>query len=137
MSLRQVKDRNASRSLRLRQSLVSLIPFLNRQVKDQNVKRSLRLKELFVSLIPFLKRHQDACHSHGRRPYNEWMLFLGSTYGLLKRILAESGLRMEQFPSSKHFTDVRLGSAKANNESAGKRKSGKTGHPAIRRCVLC
>jgi transposase len=51
-------------------------------------------------------------------------------------ILAESGLKMQQFPSAKHFASW-IGICPGNNESAGKRKSGKTrnGNPALR-CLL-
>jgi transposase len=52
-------------------------------------------------------------------------------------ILAESGLNMKQFPSSKHFASW-IGVCPGNNESAGKRKSGKTrkGNPALRSLLV-
>jgi len=52
-------------------------------------------------------------------------------------ILAETGLNMEQFPSSKHFASW-IGVCPGQNESAGKRKSGKTrnGNPALRTLLV-
>jgi transposase len=52
-------------------------------------------------------------------------------------MLTESGLNMGQFPSSKHFASW-IGVCPGNNESAGKRKSGKTrkGNPALRRLLI-
>ena len=52
-------------------------------------------------------------------------------------ILAEIGLNMNQFPSSKHFASW-IGVCPGNNESAGKRKSGKTrrGNPALRSLLV-
>ncbi len=48
-------------------------------------------------------------------------------------IIAEAGLDMSRFPSAKHFA-AWAGMAPGNNESAGKRKSGKTkpGNPHLR-----
>jgi transposase len=52
-------------------------------------------------------------------------------------ILAETGLNMQQFPSSKHFASW-IGVCPGQNESAGKRKSGKTrnGNPALRTLLV-
>lgn len=62
---------------------------------------------------------------------------LGINERAAQAMLAETGLQMGQFPSAKHFASW-IGVCPGNNESAGKRKSGKTrqGNPHLRRLLI-
>jgi transposase len=63
------------------------------------------------------------------RPLREAVTLLSTTHGIQQRIaenvLAEIGTNMAQFPSAKHLSSW-AGMCPGNNESAGKRISGKT-----------
>ncbi len=64
-------------------------------------------------------------------PFEEAVQLFCTTTGIQLRtaqnVVAECGINMTQFPTDRHFTSW-LGLCPGNNESAGKRKSGKTTH---------
>nr|WP_205665653.1 transposase [Anoxybacter fermentans] len=63
------------------------------------------------------------------RPFEHCLELLDTIPGVGRRIaeqiIAEIGINMDRFPSSKHLASW-AGIAPGNNESAGKRKSGRT-----------
>lgn len=71
------------------------------------------------------------------RPFEEELALLGTIPGVGRRnaekILAETGTDMDRFPSAAHLSSWG-GVAPGNNESVGKRKSGRTrkGNKALR-----
>jgi len=75
------------------------------------------------------------------RPFEEIIVRLDEITGVGRRtaeiILAEIGVDMSRFPTDKHISSW-AGMSPGNNESAGKRRSGKTrkGNPALRRVLV-
>lgn len=84
---------------------------------------------------------EASTHEQAPLTYQEAVRRIDSVLGINERaaqgILAETGVQMRQFPSSKHFASW-AGVCPGNNESAGKRHSGKTrkGNPHLRRLLV-
>src|SRR5207302_11393822 len=76
-----------------------------------------------------------------RRPFEQAITLLDAIPGVARRgaemLIAEIGVDMERFPSAAHLASW-AGMVPGNNESAGKRRSGKTrkGSPWLRELLV-
>ena len=86
----------------------------------------LRQVDFFDAAIAEVSDRVEKVTDH---PFRQAVSLLSTTNGIQQRIaenvLAEIGTNMAQFPSHKHLSSW-AGMCPGNNESAGKRKSGKT-----------
>jgi len=113
---------------RLRKKIPALIEALRGNVSDHHrylIEISLRHLESLGELIADLDERIDKA----MEPYREEQELLMSITGVEKKsaesVIAEIGVDMSQFPSEGHLASW-AGVCPGNNESAGKRKSGKT-----------
>jgi transposase len=113
---------------RLRKKIPELVEALRGNVSDHHrylIEMSLRHLESLGELIEDLDERIDKA----MEPYREEQKLLMSITGVEKKsaesVIAEIGVDMGQFPSEAHLASW-AGVCPGNNESAGKRKSGKT-----------
>ncbi len=113
---------------RLRKKIPALIEALRGNVSEHHrylIEMGLRHLESMGELIADLDEKIDKA----MEPYREEQKLLMSITGVEKKsaesVIAEIGVDMSQFPSEKHLASW-AGVCPGNNESAGKRKSGKT-----------
>lgn len=113
---------------KLRKKIPALVEALRGNVSEHHrclIEMSLQHLEYLVELISRLDERIDKA----MEPYREERELLISITGVQKRsaecIIAEIGADMSQFPSEGHISSW-AGVCPGNNESAGKRKGGKT-----------
>jgi transposase len=97
----------------------------------QYLERTIEGLEQRIDELMSSQALNASSEENGTLPFDEAADLLSTVPGIEKRtaqaVLAETGTNMEQFPSSGHLASW-AGLCPGNNESAGKRKSGKTTH---------
>ncbi|PIP48035.1 MAG: IS110 family transposase [Chloroflexi bacterium CG23_combo_of_CG06-09_8_20_14_all_45_10] len=125
---------------KLRGKIPELVESLNGCLSDHHrylLEKSLRHLEFLEEPIEELEQRIDAC----LEPYGEECELLQTIPGVKEQtaasLIAEIGTDMSRFPTDAHLSSW-AGMSPGNNESAGKRKSGRTtkGDSSLR-CTLC
>lgn len=117
----------------LEQALTGLIGDHQRMMLTQMLRHIDSLQETISSLDSEVKQRM--------RPFEEELALLDEISGVGERcaqtIIAEIGVDMSVFPSANHLASW-AGMCPGNNESAGKRKTGKTrkGSELLRSCLV-
>lgn len=116
------------------------LPQLQAALEGRVQPHHRRLLRHILAHIDFLEGQLESLQADIDRelaPFQEELALIESIVGIGSRtattILAEIGIDMDQFPSSKHLSSW-AGCCPGNRQSAGKRKSGKTtdGNPYLK-----
>ena len=123
----------------MRQKIPELPVALEGRIRDHH---RFPLKQLLDHLKPLeekiaeVERHIEKCMGPFEKAVTLWTTIPGVDVVTSWSLVAETGAHMEQFPSAQHLASG-AGLCPGNNESAGKRKSGKTrkGSLGLRRAL--
>ena len=113
---------------RLRSKIPALVEALRGNISDHHrylIEMSLRHLEFLAESIADLDERIDKATEPYRGEQELLMSITGVSKGTSESIIAEIGVDMNQFPSEAHLSSW-AGVCPGNNESAGKRRSGKT-----------
>ncbi len=113
---------------RLRKKIPELRVALEGRVRDHHrflLKQLLDHLKFLEEKIAEVERQIERCMVPFEKAVTLWITIPGVDVVTAWSLVAETGARMEQFPSAQHLASW-AGLCPGNNESAGKRKSGKT-----------
>ena len=115
---------------RLRNKIDELVEALTGNVRNHHrfmIEKSLQHIAFLTESIAELDLQIDECMEPFRQAEENLMTIPGVKKKTAESIVAEIGVKMEQFPTAAHLASW-AGMSPGNNESAGKRRSGRTTH---------
>jgi len=113
---------------RLRKKIPELRVALEGRIRDHHrflLKQLLDHLKFLEGKISEVERQIERCMAPFEKAVTLWITIPGVDVVTAWSLVAETGANMEQFPSAQHLASW-AGLCPGNNESAGKRKSGKT-----------
>src|SRR2546426_4928973 len=113
---------------RLRKKIPELCVALEGRIRDHHrflLKQLLDHLKFLESKISEVERRVEKCMGPFEKAVTLWITIPGVDVVTAWSLVAETGADMAQFPSAQHLASW-AGLCPGNNESAGKRKSGKT-----------
>ncbi len=113
---------------RLRKKIPELCVALEGRIRDHHrflLKQLLDHLKFLESKISEVERQVEKCMGPFEKAVTLWITIPGVDVVTAWSLVAETGADMAQFPSAQHLASW-AGLCPGNNESAGKRKSGKT-----------